>query len=109
MSAQHSLPAFSLNPLDWLGDAASSAIGDLWKAAMTGLWSAAIWILKMAFKLIDSFTEPNLSADGPMRGILPTTLWIGATLAVIMMFVQLLVALMRRDGESMGKVVLGTC
>ncbi len=106
MSSQ-CLFAFSLNPLDWLGDAASSAVGDIWKAAMTGLWSAAIWILKLAFKLIDSFTEPNLSADGPMGGILPTTLWIGATLAVIMMFVQLIVALMRRDGESMGKVVLG--
>ena len=101
--------AFSLNPLDWLGDAASSAVGDVWKAAMTGLWSAALWILKLAFKLIDSFTEPNLSADGPMGGILPTTLWLGATVAVIMMFVQLIVALMRRDGESMGKVVLGIC
>ncbi|MGI8414669.1 MAG: type IV secretion system protein [Nakamurella sp.] len=109
MSDHYRVVAFSLNPLDWLGDAASSAVGDVWKAAMTGLWSAAIWILKLAFKLIDSFTEPNLSADGPMRGILPTTLWIGATVAVIMMFVQLLVALLRRDGESMGKVVLGIC
>jgi hypothetical protein len=39
--------------------------------------------------------------------VLPTTLWIGATLAVIMMFVQLTVALIRRDGESMGRVLIG--
>ena len=56
---------------------------------MTGLWSAALWLLKLAFKIIDAFTTPDLSATGPMGAVLPTTLWIGATLAVIMMFVQL--------------------
>lgn len=101
--------AFSLNPLDWLGDAASAAVGDVWKSAMTGLWSAAIWILKLAFRLIDGFTDPSLSADGPMGAVLPTTLWLGGTVAVIMLFVQLAVALLRRDGQSLGRVVLGTC
>ena len=74
---------------------------------MTGLWSAALWIIKTAFELIDSFTNPDLTSDGPMREILPTTLWIGATLAVIMMFVQLTLALIRRDGESMGRIFMG--
>ncbi len=81
--------AFSLNPLHWLGDAASAAVGDVWKAAMTGLWSAALWLLKLAFQIIDAFTTPDLSASGPMGAVLPTTLWLGAALAVIMMFVQL--------------------
>jgi type IV secretion system protein TrbL len=102
--------AFSLgdlNPLKWLGNAASAAVGDVWLAAMTGLWSAALWLLKLAFRIIDAFTTPDLSASGPMGSVLPTTLWIGATLAVIMMFVQLTVALIRRDGESMGRVLIG--
>lgn len=102
--------AFSLgdlNPLKWLGDAASAAVGDVWLSAMTGLWSAALWLLKLAFQIIDAFTTPDLSASGPMGSVLPTTLWLGAMLAVIMMFVQLTVALIRRDGESMGRVMIG--
>ncbi len=39
--------------------------------------------------------------------MLPTTLWIGAALAAIMMFVQLTLALVRRDGESIGRILLG--
>lgn len=99
--------AIDLNPLHWLGDAASAAVGDVWKAAMTGLWSASLWVLKLAFRIIDAFTTPDLSANGPMGAVLPTTLWLGATLAVIMMFVQLTVALIRRDGQSIGRVVIG--
>ena len=99
--------AIDLNPLHWLGDAASSAVGDIWKSAMTGLWSAALWCIKTAFELIDSFTNPDLSSTGPMREVLPTTLWIGATLGGIMLFVQLTLALVRRDGESMGRIFIG--
>ena len=106
MSHRH-IEAIDLNPLHWLGDAAAAAVGDVWKAAMTGLWSAALWILKLAFRIIDTFTTPDLSAGGPMGAVLPTTLWIGATLAVVMMFVQLTVALIRRDGQSIGRVLLG--
>ena len=63
--------------------------------------------MKTAFHIIDAFTSPDLSASGPMREVLPTTLWIGAALAGIMMFVQLTLALIRRDGESMGRILLG--
>jgi type IV secretion system protein TrbL len=103
----HEVVAISLNPMHWLGSAAGKVVGDVWKAAMTGLWSAALWLLKLAFRIIDAFTTPDLSANGPMGSILPTTLWIGATVAVIMMFVQLTVALVRRDGQSLGRVFLG--
>ena len=95
------------NPLKWLGSAASAAVGDAWLTSMTGLWSAALWLLKLAFQIIDAFTTPDLSATGPIGSVLPTTLWLGATLAVIMMFVQLTVALIRRDGQSVGRVLLG--
>lgn len=101
------IEAIDLNPLHWFGDAASAAVGDIWKAAMTGLWSAALWILKLAFRIIDMFTTPDLSAHGPMSAVLPTTLWLGAALTVIMMFIQLTVALLRRDGQSLGRIFLG--
>jgi len=99
--------ALDINPLHWLGSAASAAAGDVWTAAMTGLWSAALWLLQLAFTIIDAFTTPDLSAHGPLGAVLPTTLWLGATLAVIMMFVQLTVALVRRDGRSIGRVLMG--
>lgn len=93
--------------MNWLGGQASKAIGDVWQAAMTGLWSAALWLLQLAFQVIDQFTTPDLSASGPMSSVLPTTLWIGAAVAVLMMFIQLAVALVRRDGQSLGRVFLG--
>jgi hypothetical protein len=102
-----SVLAIDLNPISWLGDAASAAVAGVWKAAMIALWSAGLWLLTLAFQVIDAFTTPDLSAEGPMGAVLPTTLWIGASVAVIMMFVQLTVALIRRDGQSLGRVLLG--
>ena len=102
-----SVLAIDLNPINWLGDAASAAVADVWKAAMIALWSAGLWLLTLAFQIIDAFTTPDLSAEGAMGAVLPTTLWIGASVAVIMMFVQLTVALIRRDGQSLGRVLLG--
>lgn len=97
----------SINPLTYLGDAASAAVGDVWRSAMIALWSAGVWLLNLAFTIIDAFTTPDLSSSGPLAAILPTTLWLGATVAVLMMFVQLGVALIRRDGRSIGRILLG--
>jgi type IV secretion system protein TrbL len=96
------------NPLRWLGSEASKVAADAWKAAMTGLWSAALWLLQLAFKIIDAFTEPDLSAHGPMGAILPTTMWLGGAVVGVMFFVQLALALVRRDGKSLGQVLTGT-
>src|SRR3954465_5527176 len=107
LAAGRLLPMIDLNPISWLGDAASAAVADVWRAAMIGLWSAGLWLLTLAFKIIDAFTTPDLSAQGPMGAVLPTTLWIGASVAGTMIFVQLTVALIRRDGQSLGRLLLG--
>jgi hypothetical protein len=86
---------------------AVGAAVDGWTAIMTGIWSAGLWLLKLAFHLVDAFTTPDLSADGPLRPVLPTTLWLGGFVAVVMLFVQLGAALVRRDGKSVGRVLLG--
>ncbi|TAM86067.1 MAG: hypothetical protein EPN43_10855 [Jatrophihabitans sp.] len=93
--------------LSWLGGEASDALADVWKSAMTALWSAGWWVMKLAFRLIDAFTTPDLSARGPMSAVLPTTLWIGVTVAGLMLLVQITVALIRRDGQSLGRVLIG--
>jgi hypothetical protein len=103
--------AFSLsdlNPLHWLGSAASAAIGDVWKAAMTALWSAGLWVLGLAMKVIDAFTTPDLSSDGPLARVLPYTFAIGAFLAVLLGLVQIGVAAWKRDGQSIARVMVGT-
>jgi hypothetical protein len=93
--------------LSWLGAKASDALADVWKSAMTALWSAGWWVMKLAFRLIDAFTTPDLSASGQMSAVLPTTLWLGVSVAGLMMLVQVTVALIRRDGQSMGRVLIG--
>ena len=99
--------AIDLNPLDWLGGAAAGVAADSWKAAMIGLWSAGLWLLQLSFKIIDAFTTPDVSAQGPLAKVLPTTLWLGLFVVTLMMLLQLGVALIRRDGQSLGRILIG--
>lgn len=96
-----------LNPLNWLGEQAAGLASDAWKNAMIGLWSAGLWMLQLAFRVIDALTVPDLSASGPLAGALPTTLWLGTSVAALMLTVQLGSALVRQDGSSVGRVLLG--
>jgi type IV secretion system protein TrbL len=101
--------ALDINPLHWLGSAAVGAATDTWKAAMIGLWTAGVWLLQLAFKLIDAFTTPDVSATGPLAAVLPTTLWLGLFVVSITLAMQLAVAVVRRDGKSLGRIVIGIC
>lgn len=101
--------ALDINPLHWLGSAALGAATDTWKAAMIGLWTAGVWLLQLAFKLIDAFTTPDVSPTGPLAAVLPTTLWLGLFVVSITMALQLAVAILRRDGKSLGRIVIGVC
>lgn len=102
-----SLDVPSLNPLHYLGGAVSKAAADGWESAMIAMFSAAMWLLQLAFHLIDAFTTPDLSATGPLNGILPTTYWVAAALAGILFFAQLALAVFRHDGTSMAKTLIG--
>src|SRR4051812_22554520 len=101
------LPCLPTDMFCLAGEGAAAVVSDVWTSAMVALWGAGLWLLTLAFKIIDAFTTPDLSAQGPMGAVLPTTLWIGATVAGTMIFVQLTVALIRRDGQSLGRVLLG--
>lgn len=94
---------------DLTGGVVSDAISDVWITAMTFLWEAGLWVLGLAFSVIDAFTSPDLSADGPMAEVYPVTFAIGAAVAVLMALIQLGTAAFRRDGESVARVAIGVC
>jgi len=107
------VPAFGIDlgrfsPMTWLGDAAAVASADGWKGAMVALWSAAMWALAVAFRIIDAFGDPDLSATGPLRAILPFTFGIGAFVATLMVLLQLGATAWKRDGQSLARVLVGT-
>jgi type IV secretion system protein TrbL len=100
-------PWFTLNPLEWLGDAASEAVGEAWTSAMVASWSSGLWVLNTAFRGVDAATTPDLSAAGPMGSVYPYTFGIGLTVALIMGFAQIGAAAYRRDGQSLGRLLVG--
>ncbi len=96
-----------LNPLGWLGAQAVGVAADAWKSAMIGLWSGGLWMLQLAFRVIDAFATPDVTTAGPLKSALPITLWLGVTVGVLVMTVQLASALFRHDGAGLGRVLLG--
>lgn len=95
------------SPFGWLLGTAVNVVGDSLTTILFGVWQAGLWLMELAFRGIDALATPDLSASGPIRFVLPTTLWLGGAMAVIMFFVQIGTALVRRDGQSMGRVVIG--
>src|SRR4051812_43676966 len=96
-----------LNPLKYLGDVIAGSVTDAWTTAMLSLWAAGLWMTRWVFGVVGALSTPDVSGSGPLRDILATTLWISAVLALILMFAQLIVALVRRDGQSIGRLFLG--
>ncbi|MGV8967707.1 MAG: hypothetical protein ACOH2F_15685 [Cellulomonas sp.] len=96
-----------LNPFTALGNAATSVVADGWTAAMLGIWNAGLWLLKLALTIEDAFLVPDLSASGPMRDLYSATFWIAGAMVLMLFLVQLGIAGVRRDGQSMGRVLLG--
>jgi len=113
MAVMAAVPAFGIDlgdfsPMKWLGDAAAVATADGWKGAMVALWSAAMWALAVSFRVIDAFSNPDLSTTGPLRAILPYTFAVGAFVAVLMVLLQLGAIAWKRDGQSLARVLVGT-
>lgn len=95
------------NPLKYLGDVIVGSVADALTTVMLMFWQAGLWATRWVFGVVGALSTPDLSETGPLRSILATTLWISFTLAMILMFAQLIVALVRRDGQSIGRLFLG--
>ncbi|SNR79566.1 hypothetical protein [Blastococcus mobilis] len=102
-----SLPCLPINPFCVIGEAAGAVVANVWISAMLSLWEAGLWLLGLAFSVIDALATPDLSADGPLAAVYPVTFGIGATVAVLMALVQLGVAAARRDGQTLGRLLVG--
>ena len=100
------VPMVDINPLHWLGDKAKDVAADGVTAMMMGLWSAAMWLLKMAFKILDRFVIPNVQ-DPDLTHLYEVTLWISLVMAVLIAFGQIGVAVIRRDGRGFGTLLAG--
>src|SRR4051812_13424916 len=95
------------NPFTGLVDVIAGSVEDAWSTVMLSIWAAGLWLTKWVFQIVGTLSTPDVSAAGPLRSILGITLWISATVALILMMVQLIVALVRRDGQSFGRILLG--
>ena len=102
-AAGGSLPCL-LNPFCVVGEAAGAVVEDVWVNAMLSLWEAGLWLLSLAFLVIDALATPDLSAGGPLAAVYPVTFGIGATVAALMAMVQLGIAAVRRDGQTLGRL-----
>ena len=102
-----SLPCLPINPFCVIGEAAGAVVADVWVSAMLSLWEAGLWLLGLAFSVIDALATPDLSAGGPLAAVYPVTFGIGATVAAGMALVQLGLAAVRRDGQTLGRVLIG--
>ena len=96
-----------VNPFTYLGNAAGKMVADGWTAAMLGVWNAGLWLLKLVLGIEDDFLVPDLSEGGPMSGVYPATFWMAGALVLVLVMVQLGIAAVRRDGQSLARVLLG--
>lgn len=95
------------NPFDMLGEGAAKLIADAWTVAMLGIWGAGLYFTRILMGLVDWFTNPNLSADGPAKPMYQYTFGIALLLALLLFVIQLGRAALRRDGRSLGQAVWG--
>ena len=95
-------------PLAWLaGRVGADVATNQWVQAMQSLWAGALWMVEFTFKLVDSFTTPDLSEGGPMAAIYPATFAIGGALALVLAFVQIGFAAWQRSGQGLARVLVG--
>ena len=86
---------------------ASELFGQMWTLAMLGLWSAGLWMLHLVLVISDQLLTPDLREDGPASEVYRVTFWLAGALAVVMLLVQIGVALLRRDAQSLGAALWG--
>lgn len=99
-------PLIDLNPFHWMGDKVKEGLADSFTSMMMSLWSAGLWLIDMVFGVIDKFTTPNV-ADPGLGHLYGITLWLSFLVALIIGFGQVGLAAIRRDGRSLGSLVMG--
>lgn len=101
-------PIMPWDVLAALGSAVGSMVADGWISAMLSFWAAALWLLGLVLGFMDSVLQPDLRPTGPARDVYQVTFALAGALAVTLSLVQTGLAVVRRDGRSFGRLLLGT-
>lgn len=95
-----------LNPFNDVGDAVKQGAADGWTAIMISLWQTGLWLLDVAFLILDRFVTPDV-ADPGLRHLYGVSLWISLAMAGLLACGQIVLALVRRDGATLGRLIGG--
>ena len=95
------------DPFAGLGGVTGKLVTDSWTALMMAVWSGGLWVLKVVLELENALLVPDITANGPARQVYGLTAWIAVSLVVVMLMIQLGIAAVRRDGKSLGQVLVG--
>lgn len=96
-----------MDPFGALGGMIAKSISDGLTAAMLAIWNAGLWVLRAILELEDATLTPNVGEDGALHDVYATTFWIALALVSVLMLVQIGFALARRDGASIGRLLVG--
>ncbi len=84
---------------------------DAWVAICMSVWSAGLWVMRTILQLGDVFLIPGLAPEGDssgLRQVYGLTLWVGLTVAVVLLLVQLIGTVIRRDATGLGAAIWGS-
>ncbi|MHA6526081.1 hypothetical protein [Tessaracoccus sp. G1721] len=93
-----------------LAAAGGQIVVDAWVAICMAVWGAGLWVMRAILQLGDWFLTPNLNPDGSssaLWSVYGLTLWLGLSLALILLIVQLVGTVLRRDALSLGGAMWG--
>ncbi len=98
---------------EMFGDLAAAGgriVVDAWVAICMAVWNAGLWVMRAILQLGDWFLTPNLNPEGSsaLRSVYGVTLWLGGALAMVLMMVQLVMTVLRRDAASLAAAVWGS-
>ncbi|SHJ02752.1 hypothetical protein SAMN02745244_01566 [Tessaracoccus bendigoensis DSM 12906] len=93
-----------------LAAAGGQIVVDAWVAICMAVWGAGLWVMRAILQLGDWFLTPNLNPDGSssaLWSVYGLTLWLGLSLALILLIVQLVGTVLRRDALSLAAAMWG--
>lgn len=96
-----------LNPFGLAGDAVGKAAAEGWTGVMMAVWKSGLWVLRFVLSAMDKWITPDLSENGPAGELYRTTFWVAGVLVLLMALVQIGAAAFRRDGKSLGSLLIG--
>lgn len=93
-----------------LASAGGKIFVDAWTSICLAVWNAGLWLMRVILSLGDWFLTPNLSPEGgsSLLSVYGITLWLALGLALVLLIVQLISTVVRRDAASLGATLTGS-